>query len=200
VDLLGHLGYKLQLYLPTLLAIILRLLATACEAITAANNATLNPPHPAPSTVEDLLGHLGHKLQLFLPTLLAITLHLLATACEAINVSIAATAAAAAAAVAVAVVDGGEQIVEAPGGGVKKEGKESEAGQFERAREVRVSCLKLLAQVWSRSVLDQWWIRFRIQNPDTSFVISISISISISIITVWFASSASSSSCRCGPD
>jgi U3 small nucleolar RNA-associated protein 20 len=86
------------------------------------------------NTFEDLLGHLGHQLQPLLAPLLAITMHMLTSACAGLtggqtdpgSESQPAEAAAAAGA-----------------GGALSDTKEA-------SREVRATSLKILAQVWTR--------------------------------------------------
>ena len=91
---------------------------------------------PPPPSVEDLLSHLGHRMEPFLPALIAITLRLLASATSGIT-------------------GGGEllpppPLVDGSGGGavvVALPGPPPTAEAIDRSREIRSSSLKLLAQV-----------------------------------------------------
>ncbi|GFR52619.1 hypothetical protein Agub_g15135, partial [Astrephomene gubernaculifera] len=104
---------------------------------------------------EDLLSHLGHAVEPFLPTLLAITLRLLVTATAAVGAAPAGSEAAAGAA---------EEEKEKEPAADKDEDEDDDeeddeegaaaaspaAAAVERHREVRTASLRLLAQVWLR--------------------------------------------------
>ena len=90
------------------------------------------PPFPPPS-VEDLLSHLGHRMEPFLPALIAITLRLLASATSGITGGGEVLP-------PLPLVDGGATVVVLPG-------PPPTAEAIDRSREIRSSSLKLLAQV-----------------------------------------------------
>ena len=88
---------------------------------------------PPPPSVEDLLSHLGHRMEPFLPALIAITLRLLASATSGITGGGEVLP-------PLPLVDGGATVVVLPG-------PPPTAEAIDRSREIRSSSLKLLAQV-----------------------------------------------------
>ncbi|KAG2487780.1 hypothetical protein HYH03_013624 [Edaphochlamys debaryana] len=111
---------------------------------------------------EDLLSHLGHAVEPFLPPLLAIALRLLASATEGIG---AVGTAAVGTAAAVGTINGLGEVEAVPEEAEEANGKEAdddeeeeeEGGKaavggspWDRSREVRTGSLRLLAQVWLR--------------------------------------------------
>lgn len=89
--------------------------------------------------VEDMVQHLGHRLQPFLPALMAITLHLLTSATANVPIK-----------KAQAQGQGDMEVDVQQGQAQAQVQTKSGEDAFDRSREIRSGCLKLLAQVLLR--------------------------------------------------